>query len=154
MRDDAPSDSVYIDYAKLTSIVRPAVGTVPHEHLRHREQRLPRLAHHAARRQRHHRREPAEHHGSYAIADNQYRVVFDRNVTSGSATNTANYLLASFGSVDAAVMDGSTAVILTVSGTGLLHGQSETVTANNIVGARQRRGDDVAGEQRRSSPAS
>src|SRR5204863_730185 len=70
----------------------------------------------------------------YAVADNQYRITFDRPVTSGTATNTSNYSLASFGTVNSAVMDGTSAVILTVSGTGLSHGQGETVTVNGITG--------------------
>lgn len=134
VRDDAPSDSVYIDYAKLTSIVPPAVGTYLTS--------ISGIVNSASRGWRIMPRDgndivdvnPPNITDAYAIADDQYRVIYDRNVTPASATNTANYSLASFGSVDAAAMDGSTAVILTVSGTGLLHGQSETVTANNIVG--------------------
>lgn len=69
----------------------------------------------------------------YALADNQYRIEFDTDVTPASATNVSNYALTSLGTVNSAVMDGSAAVILTVSGTGLSHGQSETVTVNNVV---------------------
>jgi len=69
----------------------------------------------------------------HAVTDNQYRIVFDTNVTSASATNVSNYSLTSFGTVNSAIMDGSAAVILTVSGTGLSHGQQETVTVNGVV---------------------
>jgi hypothetical protein len=72
---------------------------------------------------------------AYAVADDQYRVVFDTDVTPASATNVANYALASFGTVNSAVMDGSRAVILTVIDTGLSHGQPETVTVNGVVGS-------------------
>lgn len=134
VRDAAPSDSVYIDYAKLTSIVPPAVGTYLTS--------ITGIVNSASRGWRIMPRDgndivdtsPPNITDSYAIADNQYRVVFDRNVTPATATDALNYSLASFGNVDAAVMSGTSAVILTVSGTGLAHGQSETVTANNIVG--------------------
>lgn len=133
--DAAPSDSVYIDYAKLTSIVPPAVGTVL--------QSITGIVNSASRGWRIMPRDgndivdtnPPNITDAYAIADNEYRVVFDRDVTPATATDAANYSLASFGNVDSAVMDGGSAVILTVSGTGLSHGQSETVTANNIEGA-------------------
>lgn len=65
---------------------------------------------------------------AYPVADDQIKVVFDRNVTPASATDVNNYSLASFGTVDGAVMSGGNAAILTVTN-GLLHGQLETVTA-------------------------
>jgi hypothetical protein len=71
---------------------------------------------------------------AYPVSDTQYRVVFDRSVTAATATNTGNYTLGSFGSVDAAVTDGATASILTVSGTGLSHGQTEQVQVNGMTG--------------------
>ena len=69
---------------------------------------------------------------AYPIAENQVRVVFDRNVTPATATDTTNYALASLGAVHSAVMDGSTAAILTIDN-GLSHGQLETVTVSNIA---------------------
>lgn len=69
----------------------------------------------------------------FSISANQVRVVFDRNVTSATATDVNNYSLASFGSVDAAVMDGGDAAILTVTN-GLLPGAIETVTISSIAG--------------------
>jgi hypothetical protein len=134
VRDAAPSDSVFIDYGKLTAIVPPAVGTFLTS--------ISGISNKASRGYRIMPRDAADIidvqppgvSDSYAIADNQYRVVFDRDVTPASATNTANYSLASFGTVNSAVMDGTNAVILTVSGTGLSHGQSETVSVNGVVG--------------------
>lgn len=134
VRNAAPSDSVFIDYAKLTNIVPPAVGTMLTS--------ISGIGNAATRGWRIMPRssadiidvQPPGVSDAYAVADNQYRVVFDRDVTSVTATNTANYSLASFGSVDAAVMDGTQAVILTVSGTGLVHGAAEAVSVNNVVG--------------------
>jgi hypothetical protein len=132
----SPSDSVYIDYAKLTvpAILPPAVGTYLTS--------VSGIANAATRGLRICPRsavdiidvQPPGVSDAYAIADNQYRVVFDRAVTSASATNLSNYSLASFGSVDAATMDGTTAVILNVT-TPLLHGAPEIITINGIVGS-------------------
>jgi hypothetical protein len=69
----------------------------------------------------------------YAVAADKYRIVFDVAVTPGSATNTSNYSLASFGQVTSAAMDGPSAVILSVGGTGLSPGQAETVSVNGVV---------------------
>ncbi len=134
VRDAAPSDSVFIDYGKLTGIVPPALGTYLTS--------ISGIANSATRGLRIMPRDandvvdvqPPGVSDAYAVADNEYRVVFDRGVTPASATNTANYSLASFGTVNSAVMDGSAAVILTVSGTGLSHGQPETVSVNGVVG--------------------
>jgi len=134
VRDAAPSDSVFIDYAKMANIVPPAVGTIINS--------IQGIGNKATRGFRIMPRDgddvtdntPPGVADAYAIADNQYRVLFDRSVTAASATNTANYTLGSFGNVDAAVMDGSFAAILTVSGTGLLHGQSESVQVNGVTG--------------------
>ncbi len=70
---------------------------------------------------------------AYPVAENQVRVVFDRNVTSATATNTGNYTLGSFGSVDAAVMDGTDKAVLTITSQ-QSHAGLETVTAVNIAG--------------------
>jgi hypothetical protein len=74
---------------------------------------------------------------AYPVADTKVRVVFDRDVTPASATSvglTGNYSLGSLGSVDAGVMDGTTAVLLTINN-GLLHGDNESITVNGVVGA-------------------
>ncbi len=135
VRDAATSDSVFIDYAKLTSIVPPVDGTYLSS--------VSGIVNDAARGWRIMPRDandivdvqPPSVTDAYAIADNEYRVVFDRDVVPSSADSLPNYSLGSFGTVDAAAMDGTNAVILTVSGTGLLHGQQETVKVNNIRGS-------------------
>jgi flagellar hook capping protein FlgD len=70
---------------------------------------------------------------AYPLTDNTILVKFDRNVTTASATTLTNYSLASFGSVNSAVMNDQASVILNITN-GLLHGDLETVTANGIVG--------------------
>jgi len=135
VRDASPGDSVFIDYAKLTSIVPPAVGTVLTS--------ISGIVNSAARGWRIMPRDANDVidvvapgvADAYAIADNQYRVVFDRDVVPTSADSVPNYSLGSFGTVNTAVMDGTNAVVLTVSGTGLSHGQSETVTVSNVRGS-------------------
>jgi len=69
---------------------------------------------------------------AYSVAEDTVRVVFDRDVTQATAENTANYTLGSFGSVDAAAMDGTKAVMLAITN-GLGHGVTETVNVSNIV---------------------
>ena len=134
VRDAAPSDSVFIDFGKLSTLSPAPLGVYYTSisgvgNAAARGWRImPRDANDIVDAQ------PPSVGDGYAIADNQYRVVFDRPVTSGTATNTANYTLASFGTVNSSVMDGTSAVILTVSGTGLSHGQGETVTVNGITG--------------------
>ena len=120
--DNAPSDSVFIDLQKLMTMVPPPVGTMINS--------IQGIGNKASRGFRIMPRNAADIDDNvapnvadaYAISDNQYRIVFDRNVTAGTATNTANYTLNSFGTVNAAAMDGTNAAILTVSGTGLSHG--------------------------------
>jgi hypothetical protein len=134
VRDAAPSDSVFIDYAKLTAIVPPTVGTYLTS--------ISGIVNSASRGWRIMPRGatdivdvvPPSVTDAYAVADDQYRIVFDRAVTSATATVIGNYSLASFGTVNTAVMDGTDAVILGVSGTGLTHGRSETVEVNGITG--------------------
>ena len=70
---------------------------------------------------------------AYPLTDNTILVKFDRNVTTASATTLTNYSLASFGSVNSAVMNDQASVILNITN-GLSHGDLETVTANGIVG--------------------
>ena len=134
VRDAAPSDSVYIDYAKLTTLVPPALGTYLTS--------ISGIVNSASRGWRIMPRDakdvvdvvPPGVSDAYAVTDNQYRIVFDRDVTPATATHLANYTLASFGTVDAATMDGTFAVLLDVSSTGLAHGQLETVKVNGITG--------------------
>jgi hypothetical protein len=132
--DAAPSDSVFIDYFKImgTNSAPPvgtiissitAVGSVGTTGWRLAPRSTADIVDAL----------PPSLNDAYAVADNQYRVVFDRTVTSATATNLSNYSLGSFGSVDAAVMDGTRAVILTVSAT-LAHGDAEAVTANGVTG--------------------
>lgn len=126
-------DSVFVDGNTLTTYAPPALGVVVDMVQGIYEQR--------ARGYRIQLRDgnditlstPPNLIDAYPVAENQVRVVFDRNVTSGSATNTTNYTLGSFGSVDAAVMDGTDKAVLTIT-SGQVHGGLETVTAVNIAG--------------------
>jgi hypothetical protein len=68
----------------------------------------------------------------YPVSDTQIRVVFDRAVTNASASNIGNYSLASYGTVDAALMDGTNAVLLTITN-GLAHGMLESLFANGVT---------------------
>ncbi len=129
----APSDSVFIDGNTLTTYGAPALGTVIDLVQGIYEQR--------SRGYRIQIRDgndisvatPPNVTDAYPLTDTQIRVVFDRNITAATGTNTANYSLASFGTVDAAVMDGTSATIITVTN-GLVHGDLETVTVNGITG--------------------
>jgi len=129
----APSDSVYIDGTKLTTFAPPPVGTNIFS--------VQGIGNQATRGYRIMLRDgndivlntPPNLTDAYPLTDNTVLVQFDRNVTTASATNTANYSLASFGSVNSAVMQGQSAAVLTINN-GLLHGDLETVTANGIVG--------------------
>jgi len=129
----APSDSVYIDGTKLTTFAPPPVGTNIFS--------VQGIGNQATRGYRIMLRDgndivlntPPNLTDAYPLTDNTVLVQFDRNVTAASATNTANYSLASFGSVNSAVMQGQSAAVLTINN-GLLHGDLETVTANGIVG--------------------
>lgn len=132
--DAAPSDSVFIDGSTLTTYAAPPLNTPVGS--------VQGIANQRTRGYRIQLRDgndiqvttPPNVNDAYPVADNQIRVVFDRNVTAASATNTNNYSLASFGSVDAAVMEGTSAAIITITN-GLNHGDLETVTVNGIVGA-------------------
>jgi FlgD Ig-like domain len=133
VRASAPSDSVFIDYFKLTTIVPPAVGTVLTS--------ITGIVNNATRGFRIMPRssadivdvQPPAVTDAYAVGTGQYRIVFDRDVTPATAQNTANYSCASFGTVIGSVMDGTAAAIITVSG-GAGDGTSETVTVNGITG--------------------
>src|SRR5215471_17012116 len=129
----APSDSVFIDGNKLTTFAPPPVGTSILS--------VQGIGNQATRGYRIMLRDgndivlntPPNLTDAYPLTDNTILVQFDRNVTAASATNTANYSLASFGSVNSAVMQGGSAAVLTINN-GLSHGDIETVTANGIVG--------------------
>ena len=132
VRNAAPSDSVFIDFGKLTGILPPALGTV-----------LTSVSGIGNKSTRGYRIMPRDANDivdvvapgvsdAYAVADNQYRVVFDRDVTPASATVAGNYSLASFGAISSVVMDGTSAVILNVPTSREL--VLEKVAVNNVVG--------------------
>jgi hypothetical protein len=133
--DSDPSDSVFVNGFSLTTYGSPEVGTVVsqvqgiYEHRTSSNYAIWLRSGNDITVET-----PPNVNDAYSIADNQIRVTFDRDVTSASATNTANYSLASLGSVDAAAMDGTQAVLLNITN-GLPHGATESVTANNIVGS-------------------
>lgn len=128
-----PSDSVFVDGNKLTTFAPPSVGTAIAS--------VQGIMNQTVRGYRIMLRDgndivsatPPNVTDAYPLTDNIIRVKFDRNVAAASATTTSNYSLASFGSVDAAAMDGSDAVQLTITN-GLLHGDLESVTVTNVVG--------------------
>ena len=70
---------------------------------------------------------------AYPIADNTIRVVFDRPVTSATAENTANYSLASFGSIDGATLEADGKSVLVTITNGLSHGDGETITTSGVT---------------------
>ena len=129
----APSDSVFVDGNKLTTFAPPPVGTPVTS--------VQGIGNAATRGFRIMLRDgndivlntPPNLTDAYPLTDNTILVKFDRNITTASGQNTANYSLASFGSVTGAVMSGQAAVVLTINN-GLSHGDIETVTANGIVG--------------------
>lgn len=129
----APSDTVFIDGNTLTTFAPPPIGTTV--------DMVQGIYNQRTRGYRIQLRDgndivlatPPNVTDGYAISANQVRITFDRNVTAATATDVDNYSLASFGTVDAAVMDGSSAVILTITN-GLLTGASETVTISGIAG--------------------
>src|SRR5437016_9684975 len=92
VRDAAPSDSVFIDFGKLSSTLTPAALGVYYTSIAGVANAatrgfriMPRDANDVVDSQ------PPGVPDGYAVADNQYRIEFDRPVTSGSATNTGNY---------------------------------------------------------------
>ena len=129
----APSDSVYIDGTKITTYAPPPVGTniVSVQGILNQNNRGYRIM----------LRDgndivtftPPNVSDAYPLTDNTILVKFDRNVTNASATNLANYSLASFGSVLSASMPAPDQALLTINN-GLLHGDLETVTVNGVVG--------------------
>ena len=130
----APSDSVFIDGNKLVVFPPPAVGTPVTS--------VQGIGNQATRGYRIMLRDgndiilntPPDVTDAYPLTDNTILVKFDRNVTTASATTLSNYSLASFGTVNSAVMSGQAAVILNITN-GLVHGDLETVTVNGVVGS-------------------
>ena len=130
---NAPSDSVFVEGNKLTTFAPPPVGTpiFSVQGIMNQNNRGYRIM----------LRDgndivsntPPNVTDAFPLTDNTIKVKFDRNVTTASATTLTNYSLASFGSVDAAVMLGQDAVILTITN-GLAHGDIETITVNGITG--------------------
>jgi len=133
----APSDSVLVDGATLFSYAPPPVNTPVTLVQGILEQRTSGVT--AYRIQIRDGNDivtntPPGVNDAYNITENQIRVIFDRNVTPASATDVNNYSLGSFGSVDAAVMDGTSNVILTVSGAAAHGFETEAVTVTGVVG--------------------
>jgi hypothetical protein len=133
----APSDSVYIDGGKLTSFAPPPVGTniVSAQGIGQQNTSAGVNTYRIMLRDGNDivTFTPPNVADAYPRTDNTVFVKFDRNVTVASAQNTANYSLASFGSVNSAVMSGTDAVVLNITN-GLGHGDLETVTVNGVVG--------------------
>lgn len=129
----APSDSVFIDGNKLTQYPPPPVGTPIFS--------VQGILNQTSRGYRIMLRNgndivantPPNVIDAYPLTDNSIRVLFDRDVTVASATNTSNYSLASFGSVDGAAMFGTSGVDLAITN-GLAHGDVEVVTVNGVTG--------------------
>ncbi len=129
----APSDSVFIDGNKLTAYAPPPVGTPVLS--------VQGIVNQATRGYRIMLRSgndivvntPPNVTDAYPVQDNVLKVKFDRNVTNASATNAANYSLASFGSIDAVSASGTDGALLTITN-GLAHGDIEVLTVNGVVG--------------------
>ncbi len=129
----APSDTVFIDGNTLTTFAPPPIGTTV--------DMVQGIYNQRTRGYRIQIRDgndivlatPPNVTDAFSLAANQVRVEFDRNVTNATATDVNNYSLASFGSVDAAVMSGQSAAILTITN-GLSAGQTETVTVLGVAG--------------------
>jgi hypothetical protein len=133
----APSDSVWIDGGKLTTFAPPPVGTNITSVQGIGNQSTGVFGYRIMLRDGNDIivNTPPNVNDAYTLTDspNTILVKFDRAVTAGSATTLTNYSLASFGSVNTAVMQGSDAVVLNITN-GLIHGDLETVTVNGVVG--------------------
>jgi hypothetical protein len=131
----APADSVFVDGNKLTTFAPPPVGTNVFSVQGIGNQNTGLFGYRIMLRNGNDivLNTPPNLTDAYPLTDNTILVKFDRDVTAASATNTANYSLASFGSVNSAVMQGTDAAVLNITN-GLSHGDLETVTANGIVG--------------------
>ncbi len=130
----APADSVFIDGSKLTTFAPPAVGTPIAS--------IQGIMNQATRGYRIMLRDgndivsntPPNVTDGYPVTDTKIRVKFDRNVTSITATNPLNYSLGSGGSIGTITMFGLDAVEVDIVN-GLLHGDIETITINNVAGS-------------------
>ena len=134
----APSDSVLVDGATLFAYAPPSVGTPVTLVQGILEQRTSGTTSYRIQLRDGNdivTNTPPGVNDAYNITENQLRVVYDRNVTVGTATDVDNYSLGSLGSVDAAVMDGTSNVILTVSGAASHGFETEQLTINNVVGS-------------------
>lgn len=129
----APADSLFIDGNTLTTFAPPPIGT--------QVDMVQGIYNQRGRGYRIQIRDgndivlatPPNVVDGFQISDTEVRISFDRNVTAATATDIDNYSLASFGTVDAAVMDGTQAVILTITNS-LAVGENETVTISGIAG--------------------
>lgn len=130
----APSDSVLVDGNKMFAYAPPAVGTP-----------VTLVQGVLGQRNGGYRIElrdgndivtntPPGVNDAYNITETQIRVVYDRNVTAATATDLNNYSLGSGGNVDAAVMDGTSNVILTVSNAAAHGFETEQLAINGVVG--------------------
>jgi hypothetical protein len=134
---NAPSDSVLVDGGTLFVYAPPAVGTPVTMVQGILEQRTSGVTSYRIQIRDGNdivTNTPPGVNDAYNITENQIRVIYDRNVTPATATDVNNYSLGSFGSVDAAVMDGTSNVILTVSGAAAHGFETEAVTINGVVG--------------------
>jgi len=134
---NAPSDSVLVDGGTLFVYAPPAVGTPVTLVQGILEQRTSGTTSYRIQLRDGNdivTNTPPGVNDAYNITENDIRVVYDRNVTPATATDVNNYSLGSFGSVDAAVMDGTSNVILTVSGAASHGFETEAVTINGVVG--------------------
>ncbi len=128
-------DSVFVDGNTLATYAPPAVGTVVDWVQGIYEQR--------ARGYRIQLRDgndlqvatPPAVTDAYPVTDTRLRVVFDRNVTTASATTLTNYSLASTGTagITGATMDGQSAVFIDINN-GLADGDPEAITVSGIAG--------------------
>jgi len=134
----APSDSVFIDGNKLTQFPPPSLNAPVTS--------VQGILNEATRGYRIMLRNgnditvnsPPDVTDAFPLADTPsqtIKVVFDRDVTPATATNTANYSLSSFGSVNSAVMLTPNTVQLTINNAPLGRGDLESVTVNGIQGA-------------------
>ena len=70
---------------------------------------------------------------AYPVADNLLRIILDRPVTAASAQDLSHYSLASFGTIDSAVLEAGGKSVLVGITNGLSHGDGETVTVSGLT---------------------
>lgn len=127
-----PCDSLFIDTATLANLNAPAVGSVVNSVQGIYNQRTRGYRIQPRDGQDIEDTSPPNVADAFPVEDNIIRVVFDRNVTLASAQNTGNYTLGSLGLINSATQVSPTAVHLNVTN-GLVDGNDESVTVNNIV---------------------